>query len=77
MLSTPLNTIIMRCVDKGQQHRIFRDWMLGVFPYYILEDSRNATFRGGTWLEVRITNHYFRTLAQVKRIFDDRHKQEG
>ena len=51
--------------------------MLGVFPYYILEDSTNATSRGGTWLEVRITNHYFSTLAQVKRIFDDRHKQEG
>tara|TARA_Y100001972_G_C7576501_1_gene289252 strand:- start:518 stop:706 length:189 start_codon:yes stop_codon:yes gene_type:complete len=59
---------IMKCVDKGKNHRIFRDWLLGIFPYYILEDSRNAVFKGGTWLEVKITNHYFKTLNQVKKL---------
>ena len=58
----------MKCVDKGKDYRIFRDWILGIFPYYILEDSRNGVFKGGRWLEVKITNHYFKTLKQVRKL---------
>tara|TARA_Y100000816_G_C25668113_1_gene354252 strand:- start:287 stop:466 length:180 start_codon:yes stop_codon:yes gene_type:complete len=58
----------MTCVEEGKDYRIFRAWIMYIFPYYILEDSRNAVFKGGTWLEVKITNHYFKTLKQVRNM---------
>ena len=58
----------MKCVDSGKDYRIFKNYILGVIPYYILEDSRNAVFKGGRWLEVKITKHYLKTLHQVKKL---------
>jgi len=58
----------MECVEEGKDYRIFRAWIMFIFPYYILEDSRNAVFKGGTWLEVKISNHYFKTLRQVSKL---------
>lgn len=58
----------MKCVEEGKDYRIFRAWIMFIFPYYILEDSRNAVFKGGTWLEVKISNHYFKTLRQVRKL---------
>jgi hypothetical protein len=58
----------MKCVDSGKDYRIFKNYILGVIPYYILEDSRNAVFKGGSWLEVKITKHYLKTLNQVKKL---------
>tara|TARA_Y100000114_G_scaffold38179_1_gene33859 strand:- start:2370 stop:2549 length:180 start_codon:yes stop_codon:yes gene_type:complete len=58
----------MKCVDSGKDYRIFKNWILGIIPCYILEDSKNAVFKGGTWLDVKITKHYFKTLKQVKKL---------
>ena len=58
----------MTCVEEGKDYRIFRAWIMCIFPYYILEDSRTAVFKGGTWLEVKISNHYFKTLKQVRKL---------
>jgi|TARA_A100001011_G_scaffold391363_1_gene476680 hypothetical protein len=56
----------MKCVETGEQYRIFKNYILGIFPYYILEDSRQAQYKGGVWKDVKITDCYFKTLEQVR-----------
>ena len=56
----------MKCVETGEGYRIFKDYILGIFPYYILEDTRKAQYKGGVWKEAKITDCYFKTLKQVR-----------
>jgi hypothetical protein len=56
----------MKCVETGEQYRIFKNYILGIFPYYILEDSRQAQYKGGVWKDVKITDCYSKTLEQVR-----------
>tara|TARA_B100000941_G_scaffold141335_1_gene100142 strand:- start:77 stop:277 length:201 start_codon:yes stop_codon:yes gene_type:complete len=62
-------------VYNGKQYRIFKDTILG-YPYYILEDSSKAVQKQGVWYDVKISNHYFKTLKQVKKLVKEiNHKQ--
>ena len=66
---------MMKNVYDGKQYRIFKDTILG-YPYYILEDSTKAVQKMGVWYDVKITNHYFKTLKQVKKLMKEiNHKQ--
>ena len=56
----------MKCVETGEGYRIFKDYILGFFPYYILEDTRNAQYKCGVWKDAKITDCYFKTLKQVR-----------
>ena len=58
----------MKCVETGKGYRIFKDYILGIFPYYILEDTRQAQYKGGVWKDAKITDCYFKTLDQVRRM---------
>tara|TARA_B100000508_G_C11268480_1_gene184518 strand:- start:28 stop:213 length:186 start_codon:yes stop_codon:yes gene_type:complete len=58
---------MMTLVEKGDNYRIFKDKILGIVPYYCLEDTSNATQKGGVWHGVKHTNYYFKTLKQIKR----------
>tara|TARA_Y100000592_G_scaffold100725_1_gene182303 strand:+ start:14299 stop:14526 length:228 start_codon:yes stop_codon:yes gene_type:complete len=60
---------IYKLVEKGPDYRIFKDRFLGIIPFYILEDSRKAVQKQGVWYDVKITNHYFKTLDQVKEYY--------
>ena len=63
----------MKCIEThedGLTYRIFKGRTLGIFPYYILEDCREATERGGVWFDVKINKFYFKTLKQVKKYYD-------
>ncbi len=65
----------MKNVYNGKQYRIFKDTILG-YPYYILEDSSKAVQKQGVWYDVKISNHYFKTLKQVKKLVKEiNHKQ--
>ena len=61
----------MKCVETGKGYRIFRDCILGVFPYYILEDTRKAQYKGGVWKDAKITDCYFKTLTQVRKMISE------
>ena len=66
---------MMKNVYDGKQYRIFKDTVLG-YPYYILEDSTKAVQKMGVWYDVKITNYYFKTLKQVKKLMKEiNHKQ--
>ena len=65
----------MKNVYDGKQYRIFKDKIL-FFPYYILEDNTKAVQKQGVWYNVKITNHYFKTLNQVKKLMNEiQHKE--
>ena len=55
-------------VAKGEKYRIFSEKILGIFTYYILEDSSNATQKQGTWIGVEFQTYYFKTQKQVEEI---------
>ena len=58
----------MKCVEEGKGYRIFKNYFLGVMPYYILEDTRKATYKGGVWKDAKITDCFFKTLRQVRNM---------
>ena len=66
----------MKNVYNGKQYRIFKDTILG-YPYYILEDSSIAVQKQGVWYDVKITNYYFKTFKQVKKLGDNLTNQIG
>ena len=55
----------MKRVAEGKKFRVFQDKLLGVWTYFILEDSTNATRSQGVDYNVKLTNYYFQTLAQT------------
>ena len=57
---------MMTLVEKGKNYRIFKDKILGIIPYYCLEDTRNAVQKQGVWYGVKYTYYYFKSLKQVK-----------
>jgi hypothetical protein len=57
---------MMTLVEKGKDYRIFKDKLLGIIPFYTLEDSRDASQKGGVWYGVKFSNHYFKSLDKVK-----------
>ena len=60
----------MKNVVEENKYRIFRVTILG-YPYYILEDSSKAVQKQGVWYDVKITNYYFKTFKQVKKLGDN------
>ena len=61
----------MKRVAEGKKFRVFQDKLLGIWTYFILEDSTNATRSQGVDYNVKLTNYYFQTLAQMKLICYD------
>ena len=59
---------MMILVEDGEDYRIFSDYKFGIIPHYILEDSSNAVQKQGTWMGVKITNHYFKSLSGVRKL---------
>ena len=57
---------MMTLVEKGKDYRIFKGNLL-FLPYYVVEDTSNATQKGGVWYGVKFTNHYFKSLKTVKK----------
>ena len=57
---------MMKLVEKGKNYRIFKDKILGIIPFYTLEDSTDAVQKQGVWFNVKLSNHYFKSLKQVK-----------
>jgi CHASE1-domain containing sensor protein len=57
---------MMTLVEKGKDYRIFKGNLLFV-PYYVVEDTSNATQKGGVWNGVKFTTHYFKSLKTVKK----------
>lgn len=57
---------------EGKNYRIFSEKLLGIYTYYILEDSSNSTKSQGVEFNVKLTNYYFMTLAQVKVLAFDK-----
>ena len=60
----------MKNVAAGKNYRIFYGKVLGIFPYYILEDSSNIKRKDGVDFGVKLTTHYFKTLNQIKNIME-------
>ena len=60
------NKKMMTLVEKGKNYRIFKDKILGILPYYCLEDTSNAVQKQGVWYGVKHTNYYLKSLKQVK-----------
>ena len=61
----------MKNIAEGYNWRIFQDKILGIWSYYILEDSSKAVQKQGVWYDVKITNYYFKTFKQVKKLGDN------
>ena len=57
---------MMTLVETGDNYRIFKDKILGLIPYYVLENTSNAVQKQGAWYDVKHTTHYFKSLKQVK-----------
>ena len=52
--------------------RVFHDKLLGIWSYYILEDSTNSTRKDGVDFDVKLTNYYFQTKDQMRLICYDK-----
>ena len=61
----------MKRVAEGKKFRVFYDKLLGICPYYILEDSTNSTRKDGVDFDVKLTNYYFQTKDQMRLICHD------
>jgi len=61
----------MKRVAEGEKFRVFYDKLLGIWPYYILEDSTNSTRKDGVDFDVKLTNYYFQTKDQMRLICHD------
>ena len=55
-------------VAQGKKYRIFHEKILGIIPYYILEDSSKAVQKQGTWIGVEFHEYYFKSLKEIKEI---------
>ena len=47
----------MTLVETGDNYRIFKDKILGLIPYYVLENTSNAVQKQGVWYDVKHTTH--------------------
>ena len=56
----------MTLVEKGKNYRIFKDKILGIIPFYTLEDSTDVVQKQGAWYNVKLSNHYVNSLKHVK-----------
>ena len=61
----------MKRVAEGEKFRVFHDKLLGIWSYYILEDSTNSTRKDGVDFDVKLTNYYFQTKDQMRLICHD------
>ena len=61
----------MKLVAEGEKFRVFQTKLYGIKSYSTLEDSTNATRKDGVDFNVKLTNYYFQTLAQMKLICYD------
>ncbi len=57
---------MMTLVEKGENYRIFKDKFFGWLPYYVLEDTSNASQKQGVWYGVKHSKHYFTSLEKVR-----------
>lgn len=58
----------MTLVEDGGNYRIFKCYTLGFIPYLLLEDSRNAVQKGGTWIGVKFKKFYFKSVEYVRTV---------
>ena len=49
---------MMTLKKETQKYRIFADKKLGIWPFFILEDSSKAVQKQGTWIGVKFYNYY-------------------
>ena len=61
---------MIKLQKETEKYRIFADKKLGIWPYFILEDSSKAVQKQGTWIGVKFYNFYFKSLNQVIKIAD-------
>ena len=61
----------MELIAKGKHFRVFHNKILGLWPYYILEDSSNSSKSQGVDYNVKLTYYYFQTKAQMKLLVND------
>tara|TARA_R100001510_G_C7480238_1_gene92545 strand:+ start:220 stop:441 length:222 start_codon:yes stop_codon:yes gene_type:complete len=61
----------MELIANGKHFRVFHNRFLGLWSYFILEDSSNSTKSQGVDYNVKITYYYFKTKAQMKLLVND------
>ena len=61
----------MELVAKGKHFRVFHNKILGLWSYYIIEDSSESSKSQGVDYNVNFTYYYFQTKAQMKLIVND------
>ena len=59
---------MIKLVEAGDDYRIFKGYTLGLIPYLLLEDSRNAVQKGGTWMGVKFKKFYFKSVEYVRTV---------
>jgi len=62
---------MMRLEKQTEKYRIFSDKRLGIWPFFVLEDSSKAVQKQGTWIGVKFQNFYFKSLKQVIKIAEE------
>ena len=62
---------MIKLQKETEKYRIFADKKLGIWPYFILEDSSKAVQKQGTWIGVKFRNFYFKSLKQVIKIAEE------
>ena len=60
-----------KLVAQGKKFRVFYGKKLGIWSYYTLEDSSHSTKSQGVDYNVKLTDYYFQTEAQMKLIVND------
>ena len=61
----------MELVAKGKHFRVFHNKFLGLWSYFIIEDSSDSSKSQGVYYNVNFTYYYFQTKAQMKLIVND------
>ena len=61
----------MRLEKQTEKYRIFSDKRLGIWPFFVLEDSSKAVQKQGIWIGVKFQNFYFKSLKQVIKIAEE------
>ena len=60
-----------KLVAQGKKFRVFYGKKFGIWSYYTLADSSNSTKSQGVDYNVKLTDYYFQTEAQMKLIVND------
>ena len=61
----------MELVAKGKHFRVFHNKFLGLWSYFIIEDSSDSSKSQGVDYNVNFKYYYFQKKAQMKLIVND------